>query len=94
MWHSFGVSWKIKFIKLPERNLLFENPNIDNINSVLATLKYDPNRKCVIKLAVIGHTLEAPRKPTYRSSNSPEYNPEDNLNEKKNIGNLNVEYVD
>ena len=56
---------------------------MDDINSVLAALKYDPNWKCVIKLVDIGHTPVL----TCRSSNSPEYDPEDNLNEKINIGN-------
>ena len=79
---------KLTFIELPERRLLFENSKVDNINSVLAPLKCDPNRKCVIKLVDIGHTLVATRKPTYRPSNSPEYDPEDNLNEKINIGNI------
>ena len=79
---------KLKFTELPERNLLFENSNVDNINSGLAALKYDPNRKCVIKLVDIGYTLEVTGKPTYRPSNSPEYEPEDNLNEKINIGNI------
>ena len=74
---------KLTFIEQPERGLLFENSNVDNINSVLAALKYDPNRKCVIKLVDICLTLVATRNATYRPSNSPEYNPEDNLNEKK-----------
>ena len=61
---------------------------MDNINSVLAALKYDQNRKCVIKLVDIGHTLEATRKPTYKPSNSPDYDSEDNLLQKINIGNI------
>ena len=78
---------KLTFIELLERSLLFENSNMDNINSVLAALKYDPNRKCVIKHD-IGHTLVATRKPTYRPSSSPEYDTEDNLNDKINIVNI------
>ena len=78
---------KLKFIELPERSLLLENSNVDHINSVLAGLKYDQNKKCVIKLVDIGYILVATRKPTYRWSNSPEYDPEDHLNEKINIGN-------
>ena len=33
---------RLMYLELPERRLLFEISNVDNINSVLAALKYDP----------------------------------------------------
>ena len=48
---------------------------MDNINSVLAPLKYDPKRKCEIRLVDIGTTLEVKGKHILRPSNSPEYDP-------------------
>ena len=67
---------KLKFLELPGRN---NNSNLNNINSILAALKYDPKRKCEIRLVDIGTTLEVKRKHILRPSNSPEYDTEEKL---------------
>ena len=41
---------KLKFLELPGRN---NNYNVDNINMVLAALKYDAKRKCEIRLVTL-----------------------------------------
>ena len=75
---------KLKFLELPGRN---NNSNVDNINLVLAALKYDPKRKCEMRLVYICTTLEVKRKHILRLSNSLEYNPEEKLTEKTKLGN-------
>ena len=70
---------KLKFLELSGSN---DNSNVDNINSILAALKYDPKIKCEIRLVDIGNTLEVKRKHNLRPSNSPEYDPEEKLTEK------------